>query len=205
MSRREYFNGLATNWDGLYMSPDLHDFLRTFVPRFGLKPGQRILDLGTGTGVLIPHLFTAVGPSGAIIAVDFAENMAATFKSKYSRLEKTAILLGDAEQLGFREKSFDAVTCLGLIPHLQNREKALREINRVLTPYGKLVIAHALSSAEIRMHHREAGTAVAGDDLPKETEMRKLLSNAGFAVNLFEDRPGCYLCLATRLHNDETL
>ena len=203
MGRREYFNGLATDWDSIYSSPDLQDFLRTFVPRFGLKYGQKVLDLGTGTGVLIPHLLTAVGPSGFIIAVDFAENMATTFRSKYSHLKKTAILLGDAEQRGFRDRSFDAVTCLGLIPHLLDRERALREINRVLTPYGTLVIAHALGSAELRMHHKEAGTAVADDDLPSETEMRKLLSNAGFNVNLFEDRPGCYLCLAARRQNDE--
>lgn len=198
MSRREYFNGMAATWDGLYLPPDLDDFLRALVPRFGLKFGQGVLDLGTGTGVLIPHLLSAVGPSGSVIAVDFAERMAVFSKSKHSHTRNLEILLGDAEALGFRGGSFDAVTCLGLIPHLQDREKALSEVNRVLRPAGRLIVAHALGSAQVEAHHRAAGAVVAGDVMPNEPEMRKLLSNAGFKADLVEDRLGCYLCLATK-------
>ena len=71
-------------------------------------------------------------------------------------------------------------------------------MNRVLKPGGKLVIAHALSSAEIKAHHNNAEEAVINDELPEEPEMKRLLKRAGFVVNTLVDKPGCYLCMATK-------
>ena len=74
-ARRTYFNKLAETWDKTYCTDELLTFLEDFVPKFGLKLGERVLDVGTGTGILIPFLLKAVGSSGFITAVDFAENM----------------------------------------------------------------------------------------------------------------------------------
>jgi cyclopropane fatty-acyl-phospholipid synthase-like methyltransferase len=56
MSRKAYFNQASEYWDEKYCTPNLYKFLEIFVPKFGLESGQRILDVGTGTGVLIPFL-----------------------------------------------------------------------------------------------------------------------------------------------------
>ena len=64
---------------------------------------------------------------------------------------------------------------------------------------GKLVIAHALSSAEIKAHHKDASPAVIGDTLPEGREMKRLLNHAGFCNVYIKDKPGCYLCISNKL------
>ncbi len=197
MSRQEFFNGAAATWDQRFQSKDLANFLSWLVPTFNLKTGQKILDVGTGTGILIPFLLKEVGPTGHVTAVDYAEKMVEVCKSKYAHLPNVNFEVQQVEKLDFPSASFDAVTCFGLFPHLENKEDALRQLNRVLKPGGKLIIAHALSSAEIKMHHRNA-PVVAHDMLPNEWEMRRLLRQAGFAGVHLSDSPGRYVCVSVK-------
>lgn len=199
MSRKAYFNEVANTWDERYNTPELAAFLDKLVPKFGLEPRQNVLDAGTGTGVLIPYLIKAVGPSGSITAVDYAEQMVKICKSKYSHLQNFTIELQDIEKLALPPDSFDAVTCFGLFPHIENKREALCQIHRVLKTGGKLIIAHTLSSAEIKAHHKDASLAVAKDMLPEEEEMKRLLNHAGFSDAYINDVPGCYLCISTKL------
>jgi len=166
--------------------------------KFGLKQGQRVLDLGTGTGVLIPFLLKEVGPSGHVTAVDFAEKMVERCKAKNAQHPNVTINVQQVENLQFPTESFDAVTCFGLFPHLENKEKALGQINRVLKAGGKLIIAHALSSQEIKSHHHNASPAVAHDELPEEAEMIALLKQAGFVNVAIADKLGSYLCTSNK-------
>jgi hypothetical protein len=64
---------------------------------------------------------------------------------------------------------------------------------------GKLVIAHALSSAEIKARHKDASPAVIRDILPEEKEMKRLLNQAGFYDVYVKDEPGCYLCTSNKI------
>ena len=199
MSRKAYFNDAAGTWDERYNTPELAAFLDKIVPKFGLEPGQNVLDTGTGTGVLIPYLIEAVGLSGSITAVDYAEEMVKICESKYSHLQNVSIELQDVEELALPPDSFDAVTCFGLFPHIENKRKALCQIHRVLKTGGRLIIAHALSSVEIEAHHKDASPTVAQDTLLEEKEMKRLLNHAGFSDAYIKDVPGCYLCISNKL------
>ena len=168
------------------------------MPQFSLASGQKILDLGTGTGLLIPYLVQAVGPSGLIVAVDFAEKMVEICRSKYSGLSNVKIELANVEELDFPQDYFDAITCFGLFPHIENKQRALFKMNRVLKLGCKLIIAHALSSHEMKVHHHNVSSAVANDIMPGDKEMKQLLKRAGFATAHIEDKPGYYLCIATK-------
>ena len=199
MSKRQaYFNQAAENWDKEYDNPKLQAFLEQFVPLFCLLPGQSVLDVGTGTGVLIPFLHKAVGSKGHIIAIDYAQNMVDFCKTKHSHLPNVSIIVANAEKLQFPDASFDAITCFGLFPHLDNKKAALNQFHRVLKSKGRLIIAHALSSAEIRSHHQNAPPAVANDVPPNEVEMQKLLQQAGFTGIQIVDMQGSYLCTSTK-------
>ena len=103
------------------------------------------------------------------------ENMIQICKTKHSHLKNVTVELKNIEEDAFSTESFDAVICFGVFPHLENKEKALRNINRMLKPSGKLVIAHALSSEELKTHHNNASSAVTHDMLPEEDEMKQLL------------------------------
>ena len=168
MSRKAYFNQLADSWDKRFQTEALSTFLERLVPTFGLLPGQKILDIGTGTGILIPFLLKAVGPTGQISAIDYAEKMVKICKSKYAHLPNVTFTVQQVEKLDFPSQTFDAVTCFGLFPHIENKEEALQQINRVLKTNGKLIISHALSSTEIKAHHHNASSAVAHDELPRQ-------------------------------------
>jgi len=196
MSKKAYFNDQANSWNERFCNPKLSSFLENFVPQFGLEAGQNILDVGTGTGVLIPYLIREVGPAGSVTAIDYSENMIQICKTKHSHLKNVSVRLQDIEEDAFPTETFDAVICFSLFPHLENKEKALQNINHTLKPSGKLVIAHALSSEELTAHHNNASSAVVHDVLPEEAEMKQLLEQTGFAGISIKDEPGCYLCIA---------
>ncbi|HET8721737.1 MAG TPA: methyltransferase domain-containing protein [Nitrospira sp.] len=101
-----------------------------------LRPGLRVLDLGSGTGY--PALLAAqiVGPSGSVTGIDVASNMLAVAERKAKRLGLTnaTFRVGDATNVPFDTGSFDAVTsrfCLMFLPEVP---KAAAEIARVLRP-----------------------------------------------------------------------
>ena len=198
-ARRTYFNKLAETWDKTYCTDELLTFLEDFVPKFGLKLGERVLDVGTGTGILIPFLLKAVGSSGFITAVDFAENMVEICREKFAHFHNINVECQQIEELGLPFESFDAVVCFGVFPHLEDKGRALFQINRVLKTGGKLIIAHALSSREIRDHHRNASSVVAVDELPQLDELEKLLKRFGFEEIRVVDKPGEYLNLSSKL------
>ena len=199
MSRKEFFNWAAETWDERFSSPSLASFLEKFVSQFGLKAGQTVLDVGTGTGVLVPYLVKEVGASGSVTAIDFSENMVQKCKTKYGHLENVTVEVKNIEEDDFPPESFDAVVCFGVFPHLENKKKVLKNINCMLKPAGTLVIAHALSSEEIRAHHKNASSVVCRDVLPEVAEMKPLLENAGFLGISIKDEPGCYLCIARKV------
>ncbi|MFP3952411.1 MAG: class I SAM-dependent methyltransferase [Candidatus Bathyarchaeia archaeon] len=201
MSRKRYFNEAAETWDEKFGTPELASFLERLVPCFGLKPGDRVLDAGSGTGVLIPYLIKEVGSSGAITAIDYAESMVKICRSKHAQHHNVKVEKHDVEDLPYPRNYFDAVTCFGLFPHLENRERSLSEFNRVLKKRGKLVITHALSSEEIKSQHKDASIAVADDKLPEEEEMYILLKNTGFTDINIKDEPGCYLCTSIKQYD----
>jgi len=197
-SRKDFFNNMAVIWDDKYLNPKLLSFLEEFVPLFGIKRGEKVLDVGTGTGVLIPFLLKSVGSSGSITAVDYAENMIEICRKKHSHIPNLTIIVQDVEKMDFNPESFDTVTCFGLLPHLNNINDALRNFYNVLKPDGKLIIAHALSSEEIKEHHMKS-ESVYGDDLPEEQEMITLLNKVGFKEETIRDEPGLYLCKSKKI------
>ena len=197
-ARKTFFNELAETWDENYVNSRLLTFLEDFVPKFGLEPGQRVLDLGAGTGILIPFLLKAVGASGHVTAVDFADKMVEICESKYAGFPNVSFECQEIEELNLSSESFDAVVCFGVFPHIEDKEQALLQINRVLKTGGKLIIAHALSSQEIQEHHHKTSSVVADDQLPTKEEMEKLLTGNGFLRSSIIDKPGEYLNLSIK-------
>lgn len=197
--RQAFFNQAAENWDKEYISPKLQVFLKQFVQSFGILAEEHVLDVGTGTGILIPFLLEIVGSKGHIKAVDYAKSMVDICKNKYSHLPNVSIQVANVENLPFPDALFDAVTCFGLFPHLDNKKVALQQFYRVLKSKGKLIIAHALSSEEVKtIHKKNAHPAVANDVLPNKNEMWNLLNQADFTRIQIIDKKGSYLCTSIK-------
>ena len=98
------------------------------------KEGQRILDLGSGTAVLPINLYH----TGAVFtATDIAENQVAYGKKLAAEkgMERIAFKVCSAEDTGFEDNSFDAVTAVQCFPYF-DADSAAKEICRVLKPHG---------------------------------------------------------------------
>ena len=103
-----------------------------------LRPGERVLDVATGTGDLAFQEEAAVGPEGQVVAVDSCAAMLEVAR----RRQRGAIDFqeGDAMDLGFPDASFDVVTIGFGLRNVADRGQALREFRRVLGPGGRLMV-----------------------------------------------------------------
>ena len=131
--------GLAAEDYGAYRQGFPAEFFRRLAAlRIGL-PGQRLLDLGTGTGLLAREfarrgcLVTGVDFSARLLAVAGRANAGEVVRPTYLRSRAEATKLPDS--------AFDVVAA-GTSWHLFNRPAAAREARRLLRPEGRLVIAH---------------------------------------------------------------
>ena len=200
MNAKDYFDNAAETWDIKFQTLKLLSFLEKLVPQFNLKRGQQVLDVGTGTGLLIPYLAKAVGQSGSVTALDLSEKMVQKCKIKHGQIKNVKITVGNIEDATLLAESFDAVICFGVFPHIENKKKALKNINKILKSEGKIIIAHALSSKELQAHHKKVSQHVAHAAMPKTNEMTLLLKQTGFMEIGIKDKPGCYLCTAHKTH-----
>ena len=108
-----------------------------------LAPGERVLDVACGTGLVTFPAAEAVGPNGDVLATDLSEAMVATVTAEAARrgLAHIRARRMDAEQLDVPDASFDVVLCgLGLM-YVPDPLQALREFRRALRPGGRAAMA----------------------------------------------------------------
>ena len=196
MQLQEYFDQLAPTWDE-ELTRERLKCLSNIVKELGIKPGYYVLDIGSGTGVLLPFLIAELGDEGKIVALDFSAEMLGQAKAKnfqpivgFAQADVLAIPLAD--------NSVDLAMCNSVFPHFNDKVKALKEIARVLRNNGRLVICHTMSRKMINQLHQSIGGAVANALLPAEFQLRGLIKQAGLGVTHFEDGPERYLVIAEK-------
>ncbi len=130
---------LATGWLGM----GRRSALRTAtVESAGLRPGEKVLDVGCGPGVLTLLARERVGPTGEAYGIDPSPEMIALAREKAAKRGLDAqFRTGVIEQLPFEDGSFDAVLSSLMLHHLPDdlKRKGFREIARVLKPGGRLL------------------------------------------------------------------
>ena len=116
-----------------YVSRSIQETLR----RADLRAGARVLDVGCGSGALIGEVRRKYSPT-LTVGVDLSLAMVATAKER--RTAGAQFLVGDAENLPLEAAQFDVVFSTSSFHFWPNRQRALREIHRVMRPAGRLVI-----------------------------------------------------------------
>jgi ubiquinone/menaquinone biosynthesis C-methylase UbiE len=194
MNHRQFFDEAAAEWDALEVE-ETHTRLREIVAGLDIEPGNTVLDVGSGTGVLVPLLLGATDGEGQIVALDFSGEM---LRCAQAKGHLVAYVQGDAQRLPFPAETFDWVICNAVFPHFPDKQRALAETSRVLREGGRLVICHTASRQAINEFHRSVGGVVAHDTIPSEKVMQRMLREAGLGEVRVWDEPDRYLALGRR-------
>jgi demethylmenaquinone methyltransferase/2-methoxy-6-polyprenyl-1,4-benzoquinol methylase len=112
---------------------------RMLVAAIGPRPGERVLDVATGTGLVA----TALARSGCeVVAVDQSEPMLDVARASLARVreltQRVRFVTGEAERLPFEDAEFDALTFTYLLRYVDDRGATLRELARVVKPGGRI-------------------------------------------------------------------
>ncbi len=106
------------------------------------QPGERVLEIGPGTGYYTLELAAWVGEQGAIEVLDIQQEMLDhTIRAARERgLWNVNPTRGDAQELGWDDDSFDAAILITVLGEIPDQDAALRQITRVLRPGGRLIV-----------------------------------------------------------------
>ncbi|HWO15539.1 MAG TPA: bifunctional demethylmenaquinone methyltransferase/2-methoxy-6-polyprenyl-1,4-benzoquinol methylase UbiE [Solirubrobacterales bacterium] len=145
MQVNRMFDRIAGRYDAMnsVMTAGMHHRWRErAADRAELRPGDAALDVCCGTGDLALELARRVAPGGRVVGCDFSEPMLDLAREKASEhgVEGVRFEWADALQLPYDEGRFDAVTVGFGVRNLADLDGGLREMIRVLSPGGRLVI-----------------------------------------------------------------
>jgi ubiquinone/menaquinone biosynthesis C-methylase UbiE len=132
-----YYNCFSRFYDAFVAlhSGDPSGTLRDYLAgKVGLKSGDAVLDICTGTGAMLPSLRKRIGEEGMVVGLDFSRGMLKAARSKLACHPNIFLVEADVSSLPFKDDGFSGVTCSHAFYELKGdaTPKCLREINRVL-------------------------------------------------------------------------
>jgi len=145
--------------EALYLTPDIVAQREAVLSALALRPGERVVDLGCGPGLLLAQMRELVGEQGELCGIDVSESMIALAKQRCAAWSNVDIGPGDVTRLPCGDASFDAAVCTQVYEYVADVDMALSELCRVLKPGGRAVIVdtdwescvwHSSDSARMR-------------------------------------------------------
>ncbi len=176
---RDFFAALAHRWDDIRQEYE-HPDIRLGILGSLVDPGLKVLDIGTGTGSMLPVLAGAVGVT---VAVDNSAAMLARAQDLCRSRQLSGITLckADVSALPFADGAFDAVNCAMVLQHVAKPGAAVAEMARVLGPGGRLIITGFCPHDQEWMR-RELAHRWLGFD---QSTLHNLLAGAGLVPRNF--------------------
>ncbi len=163
------------------------------VARIGIKPGMEIADIGTGTGLFLPALSTAVGDQGKIYAVDIIEKFLTHVDTHIGRRGWTNVetLLCTERSAELAPQSIDLAFICNVYHHFEYPEDTLASLHDALRPGGRIVLVDFKripgESADWILNHMRAGQKVFEAEITqagftKTDEVTDLLDDNYFVI-----------------------
>ena len=189
-SEIDFFDALAPSWDEneIRSTPERVKHILSELP---ISKGMDVLDLGTGTGVLLPYLSEIVGPEGHVTAIDLSEGMLSIARKKYGHLENVEFL-----KLDFEEEQipgiYDVALLYSVYPHLHAPADTIEWLFKMnMKPDGRIVIAFPSDEEFINNIHHERKAE--HDHLPPANILAEMIRQWGFDANVVSATPDEYI------------
>lgn len=136
----EYDDTESRHTERIYQSPEIaRQRLRTLEILAPAK-GEHIMDIGCGPGLLAYDLALEVGGSGRVTGVDNSPSMLELARARCASLPQVDLIEGDAVDLPSEDAAVDGVTCTQVLLYVEQVDKAIAAMYRVLKPGGRAVI-----------------------------------------------------------------
>lgn len=196
LTNKEFFDSLAPDWDNIAEVNPLR--INHILDVAGIAEGHSVLDVGTGTGVLLPYLLERTGSAGHIDAADISDKMLDVARSKYPDATNIDFLNIDIET-DTAPGTYDCITMYCMYPHLENPYDTLKWLYNVsLKPGGCMIIAFPESKDSINSLHRHNDGSVHSDKLMDGERFAGILREMGLNADYVEDTPDYYIIRLTR-------
>lgn len=192
--RMNFFDGLASGWDEEDDYRQKQNRLKKIIRSLDINPGDKILDLGTGTGITLQPLADAVTDPMNVYGLDISWQMLKQSKEKHRLLVR-----GDCHSLPFGRNTFDVIFAFAVIPHIDDVNSLMHQVSNLLHKNGLFVILHLMSREIINDFHRKTGTAVENDMLPSREQLNKMGLRYGLQPAHFQENDNLFLWTATKI------
>ncbi len=186
---------MAKEWDIICQ----HDTnkIKYIINLLNIEKGSKILDVGTGTGILIPYLREKIGEQGKIIAIDVSDKMLEIATKKYPN-ENVSFICGDILEAALPIEYFEFTICYSVFPHFFNKQLVVKTIVKYLKKGGKFAICHSQSRKAINNLHKNASQVVAKDKLPQINVIKEYLKNLGLKTTTEIDNDDMFVVIAKK-------
>jgi ubiquinone/menaquinone biosynthesis C-methylase UbiE len=139
---QQEFNRWAEAGEGPKMEQHHLDITAKTIRRMNLRPGERVLDLGCGSGWATRLLARLVGEGpdgfGQVVGVDVSDEMVRKARAASKDFENVLYVWGSAEKIPWEENFFDKVLSVESFYYYADQDRALMELFRVMAPRGRL-------------------------------------------------------------------
>jgi SAM-dependent methyltransferase len=163
--------------------PGMQDEHRIARLLLGLSPGDGVLDVACGTGNFTRDFARAVGSDGLVVGIDVSETMLtrAVADTTEAGLDQAAFIRGDAQELPFVDRSFDAVCCFAAFHLFADPMRALDRMTAVLTPGGRIALFTSVRGRSAPVRTVESMlTGRSGARMFEQDEVVRALERRGF-------------------------
>jgi arsenite methyltransferase len=175
--------------EAVYLTPDVVSQRREVMKALQLGAGERVLDIGSGPGLLAAEMAEAVGPQGRVCGIDASDAMIAMARKRCAGMPWCEFQKADAGAIPYPVASFDGAVSTQVYEYVRDIPAALGELHRVLRPGGRVAILDTdYGSLVIHTEHpaRMARILAAWDQHFVHSHLPRVLSRelreAGFAV-----------------------
>lgn len=155
VSIRNAYRRYANHYDRIF-GPVFAPGRKLAIRTLGAGPGQRVLEVGVGTGLSLPYYH----PESRVVGIDISPEMLAKARERVGREglnQVDSLLEMDAENLDFPDNSFDAVVAMYVASVVPNPDQLIDEMRRVCTPGGDIIIINHFASRNPLLRGLEKG------------------------------------------------